>query len=232
MILLTGGSGLLGRHLRKHIDCYAPSSAEFDILHPELPSGVSMIVHSAAYTDVARAEVEREDAYGLNVIGTLNMALYGLPLVYISTAYCFDGARGNYCEQDEPNPLNVYSRTKHLGERMARRAPRWLIVRTLFKPRPFEHERAVTDQWSSGDYVDVIAPMIADAVKLFRDGAMDGLIHIGTERKSTYDLAMRSRIVKPITRKEVAVNLPRDVSLDCSKWNLIRKNHQAQIRAA
>lgn len=219
MILLTGGSGLLGRELQKHLKCYAPSSAEFDILHPtDVPSGVSMIVHAAAYTDVARAEVEREEAYGLNVIGTMNMALTGLPLVYISTEYVFDGMRGGYDEYDEPSPINVYARTKYLGERMARRATRWLVIRTLFKPRPFEHPRAVTDQYTTGDYVDVMAPLIARAIVMFQDGALEGVIHIGTGRKSTFDLASQSRDVEPITRKEICTPLPRDTSLDLSRW--------------
>lgn len=218
MILLTGGSGLLGRHLFQHLDCYAPAHAHFDVEKPVLPNGVSMIVHCAAYTDVARAEVERDKAYLVNVLGTLKLAELGVPLVYISTEYVFDGERGNYSEEDPTNPVNCYARTKALGEKMAKYAPRWLIVRTLFKPRPFEHPKAVTDQWTSGDYVDVIAPMIAKAVKLFEAEKLKGVIHIGTGRKSTYDLAKKSRDVTPITREEISVPLPRDTSLNTRLW--------------
>lgn len=214
MILLTGGSGLLGRELRKHMDCVAPSRDEFDVERPRLPEGVSMIVHAAAYTDVARAEVEREECYGVNVLGTLNMALLGLPLVYISTAYVFDGMRGDYCEDDATNPINVYARTKELGEHMARRAPRWLIIRTLFKPRPFEHPSACTDQYTNGDYVDVIAPMLASAITMFYEYKMSNrVLHIGTTKRSMYELAKQTRDVQPIKRTEICTPLPRDVSL-------------------
>lgn len=218
MILLTGGSGLLGRHLFQHLECYAPSHSDFDIEKPVLTKGISMIVHCAAYTDVERAEVERDRAYLVNVLGTLKLAELGVPLVYISTEYVFDGAKGNYSEEDETNPVNCYARTKELGEKMAKHAPRWLIIRTLFKPRPFEHERAVTDQWTSGDYVDVIAPLIAKAVKLFAAGKLKGVIHIGTGRKSTYDLARQSRDVTPITRSDISVPLPMDTSLNTRLW--------------
>jgi dTDP-4-dehydrorhamnose reductase len=219
MILLTGGSGLLGRELQKHLHCIAPSHGAFDVERPAILSeGISMIVHCAAYTDVAQAEYHREDAYGVNVLGTLNMALLGKPLVYVSTEYVFDGLRGSYCEDDATNPINVYARTKELGEHMARRAPRWLIIRVLFKPRPFEHPRAVTDQFTSGDYVDVIAPMIATAIDMFAEGQLEGVIHIGTGRKSTFDLASQSRQVEAIKRKDVCVPLPRDTSLNLARW--------------
>lgn len=222
LILLTGGSGLLGRHLRQHLDCIAPSRSEFDVERSsELPAGVSMIVHAAAYTDVERAEqdhVQRYTCFGVNVLGTLNMAFLGVPLVYISTEYVFDGERGDYGEADVPNPVNAYARSKAIGELMAKHAPRHLIIRTLFKPRPFEHPRAVTDQWTSGDYVDVIAPQIAKAVKLFEAGALSGIVHVGTGKKSTFELAKQSRQVEPIERKDVCVPLPRDTSLNLAKW--------------
>ena len=198
MILLTGGSGLLGRELRKHLKCYAPSSAEFDILRPpDVPHGVSMIVHAAAYTDVARAEVEREEAYGLNVIGTLNMALSGLPLVYISTEYVFDGLRGGYDEYDEPSPVNVYARTKYLGERMARRAVRWLVIRTLFKPRPFEHPRAVTDQYNGIKLIAFPWQSIDTPVVMTSWGHLQRFERFNASRASDFIERNRNRAPEP-----------------------------------
>lgn len=101
---------------------------------------------------------------------------------------------------------------------MAKLAPRWLIVRTLFKPRPYKHAVAPVDQWTTGDYVDVIAPMIARAVKLFAAGELDGVIHVGTEKKTTYELARRTRAVRPARLSDFPVRLPRDTSLDTTKW--------------
>jgi dTDP-4-dehydrorhamnose reductase len=218
MILLTGGSGLLGRHLAPLLDCISPSHTDFDILSPVIPPDVHLIVHAAAYTDVEGAQTNAGVCTDINVNGTKNLVALGLPLVYISTEYVFDGGRGNYAEDDVPNPLNVYAATKFLGEMAVRRMERSLVIRTLFKPRPFEHERAVTDQWTSGDYVDVIAPLIAKAVGLFESGKLSGVIHIGTGKKSTFDLAKQTKDVQPIERKDLCVRLPRDTSLSLAKW--------------
>lgn len=219
MILLTGGSGLLGTELQKHIECYAPSHSEFDIIDAvELPSDVDLIVHCAAYTDVVKAEDERDKCYATNVIGTRNMARLELPIVYISTEYVFGGGKGNYAPWDTPDPVNFYSLTKLLGEGMCAFAPASLIIRCVFKPRPFEHPRACTDQWTSGDYVDVIAPMIADQINEW-DGKDHHVIHIGTGRKSIYDLAKQtSPYVKPCLRSDIkSVKLPMDTSL-AQEW--------------
>ena len=219
MLLLTGGSGLLGGELQKYLDCTAPSRSDFNILDPK-DLGQSVVVHCAAYTDVLKAEVNPKLCLDVNVTGTRNMARW--PLVYISTEYVFDGERGNYSEEDQPSPINAYAYSKFLGELQARKAPRFLIIRTLFKPRPFEHPRACIDQFTSGDYVDVIAPLIAKAVGLFQKGELEGVLNIGTGRKSTYELAAQSREVAPVLRKAIPVKLPRDTSLNLSKMSILR----------
>lgn len=221
MILLTGGSGLLGKELQKHMDFHAPSHRKFDICDPplSLPDNIDMIVHCAAYTDVAKAERDKQACFDVNAMGTYHMAKYGVPLVYISTEYVFDGYRGLYREDDLPNPQNYYAITKFFGEEMARFAPRSLTVRTVFKPNPFEHPKACVDQWTSGDYVNVIAPMIVKAIENFGQFRDDhAVLHIGTGRKSVYDLAKQSRDVDPCYRKDIPVFLPRDTSLDLTKW--------------
>src|SRR5512147_2423671 len=106
MILLTGGSGLLGRNLVPLLkDCYAPVHSAFDILRPVLPAhcDIDLIVHCAAYTDVVKAEGREAEACALlNVGGTRNVAQLGKPLVYISTEYVFNGAAGDYEEDALP----------------------------------------------------------------------------------------------------------------------------------
>jgi len=177
-------------------------------------------VHSAAYTDVAMAETERELCYQTNVIGTRNLASLGVPMLYISTEYVFDGEKGNYHEGDYPNPRNFYALTKLLGEYESRRT-RSVVVRCLFKPRPFEHACACVDQFTSGDYAEVIAKEIAVAIEKFNE--LPPTIHIGTGRKSTYDLAKQSREVIPITVESIGlVRLPRDTSLNTTLWESLK----------
>jgi dTDP-4-dehydrorhamnose reductase len=221
VILLTGGSGRLGRELRSLIDCHAPTRQEFDIMRPSFPPDVSLIVHCAAYTDVARAERDRRACYELNVTGTRNLTAY--PIVYISTEYVFSGMRGDYREDAAPSPVNYYACTKADGEVVARLAPRSLVIRCLFKPRPFPHPAACVDQFTTGDYVDIIAKQIAQCVKMFDTFKTHDTIHIGTGRKSTYDLARQTRDVDRICVADVAVSLPRDTSLNLEKWHGLSK---------
>ena len=56
------------------------------------------------------------------------------------------------------------------------------------------------------------------AVKMFENEEINGLIHIGTEKKSSFDLARRTRDVEPISLDDIEVRLPRDTSLDTRKW--------------
>ena len=226
MELLTGGSGLLGRELLKLCNFVAPSHSEFDLQSSKsinkwvLKFGLpDFIVHCAAYTDVAKAETSKNECYDINVRGTSRLSDLKVPIIYISTEYIFDGDKGNYSEEDVPNPRNFYALTKLLGEFETKRT-KSLIIRTLLKPRPFEHPAACVDQFTSGDYVDVIAKEIIIAVNAFRNNHVFdyGIINIGTGRKSTYDLASQSRSVIPITVESVGVRLPKDTSLNIDRW--------------
>lgn len=223
MILLTGGTGRLGSYIKSKINCFAPTREELDITKPMLiHSSVDLIVHCAAYTDVAKAELEKELCYETNVIGTRNIAKLDLPVIHISTDSIFDGRKGMYKEEDYPNPVNFYCLTKALAEESIITLKRHAIIRTTFRPRPFQWEEACIDKYISGDYVDVIGQHIVDFINNFYKYS-NGIYHIGTRRKSVYDLAKQTRDVKPILLCEIeGVKLPQDVSLDCSKWESMK----------
>lgn len=95
-----------------------------------------IIVNAAAYTAVDKAESEPDLAMAINGTAPGIMAeearRLGALLVHYSTDYVFDGAKTTpYTEEDTPNPLNVYGKTKLAGERaiQASGAP-YLILRT------------------------------------------------------------------------------------------------------
>lgn len=80
-----------------------------------------VIVHLAAYTQVDRAEIDRDACYAVNAgaTETLSLAAHDVDahLISISTDYVFDGTKGApYIEDDETNPLNVYGASKRAGE--------------------------------------------------------------------------------------------------------------------
>ena len=217
---MTGGSGLLGGELKSYNpDIHAPSSKEMNILDQR--TCVSLIssympdtlIHAAAYTAVDESEKVPVRAREVNVRGTLNLVNIceglNIRLVYISTDYVFDGKSGGYKADDPINPINIYSMTKAAAELAVRTMKNSLVIRTSFCPKKFPHAKAFTDQYSSKDYVDIIAPMIYG--KVVSDEL--GVTHIGTERKSIYDLARkRTPEVGKLSINEVEFNPPPDIS--------------------
>ena len=81
------------------------------------------VLHLAAATDVDRCQQDPDWAFGVNAIGTQNIALAcqrnSIPLIYISTAAVFQGDKIEpYNEFDLPNPANTYGHSKLGGEQI------------------------------------------------------------------------------------------------------------------
>lgn len=185
-ILVTGGTGRLAAELKKHLCGEYVGIEHWDIIYP-IPKGhYDFVLHMAAYTDVCKAENERQKCFMTNVYGTFNLVqtYKDTPFAYISTEYAH-------------NPLGVYALSKQLGEEVVKTHPHHLIMRTSFKPRPFPFEFAYEDQWTQGDYVDVIAELVAQKV-LNWDRTTSEFCFVGTGRKTMFELAKRTRPdVKP-----------------------------------
>jgi dTDP-4-dehydrorhamnose reductase len=147
VVLVAGRSGQLAielQHLltraghrpvslgRPELDLASPSSlrAAISSIEPDV------VINSAAYTAVDKAEDEPELAAAINAAGAGALAAAaadaGVPIFHISTDYVFDGTkRGAYQETDPPSPLGVYGRTKLEGERAVAEAnPHHIILRT------------------------------------------------------------------------------------------------------
>ena len=187
----------------------------------------AVLVHAAAYTDVAEAETHRRLCWRINVEGTRHIATAAAErkifLVHISTDYVFEGVSGGYAEDDPLGPVrNYYSLSKLVAEEVARTCPQHLVIRTSFRPREWPYTIAFTDLFTSQDYVDVIAPEIATAIRRCKEIPYD-TVHIATERKSVYELAKRRKPnVKRGSKADVDVNFPDDISLDNSRWRKLK----------
>lgn len=102
-----------------------------------------LIVNTAAYTAVDKAEEEPALAFRINGEGPGEAAAaarhVGAAIIHVSTDYVFDGTSSSpYDEEAEPNPLNVYGRSKLAGEEAVRAAnPHHLILRTAWVYSPF-----------------------------------------------------------------------------------------------
>jgi len=146
-LLVTGASGQLGRALveaAEGVALVALDRAALDVTDAGAvrraveAHAPDVVVNAAAYTAVDRAEAEPERAFAVNRDGAANLAsacaAAGVPLLHVSTDYVFDGAKGTpYVEDDAPNPLGVYGRSKWEGEEAVRaRLERHVIVRTAW----------------------------------------------------------------------------------------------------
>ncbi len=103
----------------------------------------TVVINSAAYTAVDKAESEAERAFALNRDGARLLAeaaaKRGIPIIHISTDYVFDGTkREPYIESDATSPVTVFGRSKLDGEQAVRDAnPRHIILRTSWIFSPF-----------------------------------------------------------------------------------------------
>ena len=95
-----------------------------------------IIIHAAAYTDVDSCEQDPEEAHRVNAYGTETIALACQScqafLCYISTDFVFDGKKKTaYIEEDQPNPINIYGKSKLEGEKYVQSIlKKFIIVRS------------------------------------------------------------------------------------------------------
>ncbi len=144
---MTGAAGMLGRDVvlaagnaghdvvgfgRTELDVTDAAGLErkFDQERPDV------VVNCAAWTDVDGAEEAEEAAGAVNGTGAGNVAAaaatQGAAVVYVSTDYVFDGAKGSpYVETDQPAPRSAYARGKLAGEEATAAAnKRHFVVRS------------------------------------------------------------------------------------------------------
>lgn len=145
--LIAGGGGQLarafiGRFEKDAADFLAPGKSELDITDPGNIAGIcdsyrpDVIINCAAYNLVDKAEEEADKAFRINASGPGLLARAaaerGAFFVHFSSDYVFDGLKesGLYVEDDAPNPINQYGKSKLRGERFVQEeSGRFLIFR-------------------------------------------------------------------------------------------------------
>lgn len=92
-----------------------------------------LIMNLAAMTSLEECESYTKQAVDTNAAGSANCAMLStkldIPYVYISTAGIFDGKQEYYSDEDKPNPLCVYAKTKYWGELIAQTVPKHIVLR-------------------------------------------------------------------------------------------------------
>lgn len=213
-ILVTGANGQLGNEMRivakNSADNYIFTDvAELDITNAAAvekivkDNDVNVIVNCAAYTNVDKAEDDREFAEILNAKAAENLAVAikknnGL-LVHVSTDYVFGGTKNNTpCKEDEPaNPTGVYGVTKLHGEQaIMATGCHYIIIRTAWLYSEFGKNflktmlnltdtkpqlKVVFDQVGSPTYAYDLALAIFDIVENRKYEGNDGVYHYSNE---------------------------------------------------
>lgn len=231
--LVTGGSGLLGGELKQLLPAALfPSSAEFNVRAFEQMDAylsrhpVTAVLHAAAFTSPPAVEKEPLNGIETNIIGTANVVKlcmkHSLRLIYISTDYVFSGDKGDYKENEPVHPVNKYAWSKLGGECAVRMYDKALIVRTSFGANVFPYDKAFVDQWTSRLPVKEAAKRL----KALMDAEVYGVIHIGSHRRTVYEYARSlngSHAIGQLSIGDVSFKVPRDTSLDCSRYDALTK---------
>lgn len=210
-VLLFGAGGQLGAALVDRLQALGPvvaldrEGANFN--EPESLRPIVrrlrpwLVVNAAAYTAVDAAEGDRETCTRVNAEGpgvlAAETAMLGVPLIHFSTNYVFDGRLDRpYRETDAPDPVNVYGRSKLLGEAAVAVNPAHLILRLaavyasagrsfvrriLDLSREREELRVVEDQLVAPTPVSAVAEATVGIIGRVLDGTREfasGVYHL------------------------------------------------------
>lgn len=178
-VLITGANGQLGWELQRvrpaDWEVIALNRAELDITNSsEIVAHIAkhdpdLVVNAAAYTDVDKAESEKDTAYGVNSYGAENVAKALVNtrarLIHISTDFIFDGTKSQpYMPADKPNPINIYGAAKLQGEQaiLAVAGSRALILRTswIYSSHGGNFVKTMLKLMAARDGINVVADQV------------------------------------------------------------------------
>lgn len=244
--MLARGGGAVTALSRADVDLTDTRAVEDAIARAD----VDLVVNAAAYNAVDRAETEEALAFAVNATapGVMARACHAkrIPLIHVSTDCVFDGTKsGAWTEDDPPNPLGVYGRSKMTGEQaVLENAAQAVVLRTSWVFSPFGRNflqimlglgrnqpqvRVVADQHGkptcAGDLADFIlaaAPRLAE-----REAELFGLFHFANPEATTrygfaqtiFEQAGIKTPIIPIPTSEFPTPAARPLNavLDCTK---------------
>ncbi len=259
-VLITGANGLLGQALinvfKDGFLVLATGVEDHPYLPPErweyLPLDITrlsqcrsiirdfrpeVIINAASFTHVDACEKEKELCWQINVKGTENLAVAartdGIHLIHYSTDYIFDGEEGPYREDDRPNPLGYYGKSKLASENaVIKTGIPHTILRTcvlygtgvqvkknfflwvLENLQKKQEMTIVTDQYNNPTLVEDLAIGTRQAVMK----SAEGIYHVaGSDYLNRYEFARQVAeifdlppyLIRPITTGELGQAAPR-----------------------
>ena len=239
-ILLLGTNGQVGWELQRTLICLGDViSLEYPELDMARPDDIrtcvreirpQIIVNATAYTDVDRAESEQEKAFAINgtapgILAEEARAVDAI-LVHYSTDYVFNGKKGAlYTEDDLPDPLNVYGKSKLQGEQAIQQTDvpffifrtSWVygmrrknfVTKALDWARRQSDLKIVNDQIGNPTWCRMLAQLSTQVLFLACQNGRDWL----SERKGLYHLAGGGFASRYEVVQKILVNVPHDYPL-------------------
>ena len=264
-ILVTGVSGQVGGALVAGLrdrEVIAADRSIIDLAKPDsIPDALerlnpTIILNSAAYTIVDRAEDQKELAMVTNATAPGVMARWaagrGVPIIHFSTDYVFDGhGEKPWREEDTTGPLSVYGKTKRDGERAVKASGgSSLIVRTSWVyaangknflrtiarlARESEELRIAADQIGAPTSADLIANaltnMLTGDLDLFRRrcSQCNGIVHLAaTGETSRYGFACA--IVEGLRARGIVLGVKRIIPIRTEDYPTpARRPHNSRL---
>ena len=256
-VLVTGVNGQLGYDVVKELKKRKHQAVGVDRERMDLTSTEQIkeciynvnpeaIIHCAAYTAVDKAEDEEELCRRVNSIATKDIAecakKLDIPMIYISTDYVFDGTKdGEYTEEDMPNPINVYGKTKYEGEVYVQKLlDKYYIVRiswvfgengnnfidTMLRLAKDKDEiNVINDQVGSPTYTKNLAPLLVDMIETDKYGIYhatnEGFCSWYEFAKEIFDVVGINIDVNPISTSQYPTKAMRPMNSKMSKTKLI-----------
>lgn len=254
--MVTGAAGLIGHYLVKTASRWVPGwevhglvrddldltdAANLDHVWQSIKPDV--VIHCAAMSRTKDCERDPPAAQRINVVATAHLARLSsdIPFIFLSSGEVFDGVTGWYDEQSQPNPINVYGKTKFQAEQVVLKNHRHTVLRIVLTAGTSENgDRSFVEDMCRAAragknvtlYTDEFrCPLPAGAVAravwevLVKDSP--GLYHLGgRERLSRWEIGqtllpwypeLRGRLVQGASRNHVGAPRPADLSLHCDK---------------
>ncbi len=211
-------------------------------------SRAETVVLTAAVSSVDYCEQHKEETFNVNVQGTKNVVAACKKnlskLVFLSTDYVFDGKKGNYSENDKPNPLQYYGATKLLGEQDVLELDGALVLRvsSLYgyntaKDRPCfpifvinqlmqGKEVNASSQITCPTLIDDAASALLQLVQknekgIFHVVSADALSRIAVAKAVAKEFGLDSKLIKKTGDLHFVAKRPEDSSLSTKKLNSI-----------
>ena len=211
-LLVLGGSGLIGNALLKnsknefdilttfyknHISIKNVRSFQYsfpndlnnlrELLEKEKPD---VLVNTMGYSNIDFCELNKSDTEMLHVEVTEKICKIceniGTKQIFLSSDYVFDGEKGNYSEDDIPNPINYYGLSKLKAEQLILKNPINTVIRTSviydwdYRARFFnsviknlqnnQEINATTDVYNSVTFLDNLVESIFKVITLNQNG--------------------------------------------------------------